>query len=127
MAEGSTRPRRSQKTESPLLTPRSGDTLRNQATTASRTGLATQAVALRAHTLPRNTMVGGAWMTAKSPSSNSTANEAEPTPTTSRQRLHQQQPKHYSPMIGCHRPQQRGPAPEDDPFMAVAKEVGYRQ
>ncbi|KAL1433201.1 hypothetical protein MTO96_012786 [Rhipicephalus appendiculatus] len=38
----------------------SGVTRRNQAATTSRPGVATQAVAPRAQTLPRNTTVGGA-------------------------------------------------------------------
>nr|XP_037273386.1 spastin-like [Rhipicephalus microplus] len=84
---------------SPPLSPRSGVTLRNQAATTSRPGVATQAVAPRAQTLPRNTTAGGARTTAKSPSrvSRPAANEAGPTPTAARRRLNHQQPNSQQP------------------------------
>ncbi|KAL3170703.1 hypothetical protein MRX96_044151 [Rhipicephalus microplus] len=82
---------------SPPLTPGSGVTLRDQATTALRPGVATQAVDLRAQTLPQNTKVGGARTTAKSPSSNSASNEAGPAPRLTRWRLTQQQPNALQP------------------------------
>lgn len=88
---------------SPPLSPKapSGVTLRNQASTTSRPGVATQAVAPRAQTLPRNTTVGGARTTAKSPSrpSRPAANDAgsTPTPTAARRRLNQQQPNAQQP------------------------------
>ncbi|KAL1414176.1 hypothetical protein MTO96_007657 [Rhipicephalus appendiculatus] len=79
----------------------SGVTLRNQAAATSRPGVATQAVAPRAQTLPRNTTVAGGRTTAKSPSrlSRPAANDAAatPTPTAARRRLNQQQPNAQQP------------------------------
>ncbi|KAL1414177.1 hypothetical protein MTO96_007657 [Rhipicephalus appendiculatus] len=76
-------------------------TLRNQAAATSRPGVATQAVAPRAQTLPRNTTVAGGRTTAKSPSrlSRPAANDAAatPTPTAARRRLNQQQPNAQQP------------------------------
>ncbi|KAL3244478.1 hypothetical protein MRX96_002241 [Rhipicephalus microplus] len=105
----------------PPLSPRSGVTLRNQAATASRPQVATQAFTPKARTIPRNTMVGGACRTVKSPSrvSRPVANEAEPTLTSSNQ-------THNSSRVGSHLLLQRGLAPDEDLFVAVAKDGGCR-